>query len=141
MIRPPPQSTRTDTLVPYTTLFRSLVQQSHVGVRMRRQLSPLRMAQQGQTAADDALARQSAMRQDVLHEIHTDTADQQSRGGLTIGISKLAQSRDALIGAQGMAIQSEQHPIDRRPLGGDMVHHGVAAHGMPALVVVAVQLE
>src|SRR3546814_3245031 len=83
-----------------------LGQQSHVGGRMRRQLSPLRMAQQGQTAADDALARQSAMRQDVLHEIHTDTADQQSRGGLTIGISKLAQSRD----------RSEEHTSEPQSL-------------------------
>src|SRR3546814_11025686 len=31
MIRRPPRSTRTDTLFPYTTLFRSVVQQ-HIGV-------------------------------------------------------------------------------------------------------------
>src|SRR3546814_20981515 len=97
-----------------------LGQQSHVGGRMRRQLSPLRMAQQGQTAADDALARQSAMRQDVLPGIHTDTADQQSRGGLTIGISNLTKRRDALIGAKSLSNQREQNPIDRRPTTGAM---------------------
>src|SRR3546814_3073124 len=32
MIRRPPRSTRTDTLFPYTTLFRSLVQRLHPGV-------------------------------------------------------------------------------------------------------------
>src|SRR3546814_10432976 len=31
MIRPPPRSTRTDTLFPYTTLFRSLAPQ-HIGI-------------------------------------------------------------------------------------------------------------
>src|SRR3546814_12797940 len=32
MIRRPPRSTRTDTLFPYTTLFRSLVAENHLGV-------------------------------------------------------------------------------------------------------------
>src|SRR3546814_15283009 len=33
MIRRPPRSTRTDTLFPYTTLFRSVNDQSHRGAR------------------------------------------------------------------------------------------------------------
>src|SRR3546814_4919296 len=36
MIRRPPRSTRTDTLFPYTTLFRSEVHQSVVGAERRR---------------------------------------------------------------------------------------------------------
>src|SRR3546814_17820070 len=34
MIRRPPRSTRTDTLFPYTTLFRSIAQRARVVVRM-----------------------------------------------------------------------------------------------------------
>src|SRR3546814_10598073 len=37
MIRRPPRSTRTDTLFPYTTLFRSLPRSSFQGARARRQ--------------------------------------------------------------------------------------------------------
>src|SRR3546814_7337071 len=48
MIRRPPRSTRTDTLCPYTTLFRSLVQQLE-GVA-QRQVPP----QRGALAEDDA---------------------------------------------------------------------------------------
>src|SRR3546814_18406437 len=36
MIRRPPRSTRTDTLFPYTTLFRSFL---HLGIRRQRELS------------------------------------------------------------------------------------------------------
>src|SRR3546814_15401443 len=36
MIRRPPRSTRTDTLVPYTTLFRALSRHLPVGARRRR---------------------------------------------------------------------------------------------------------
>src|SRR3546814_11590621 len=46
MIRRPPRSTRTDTLFPYTTLFRSAVEQTAAGmeihVRDTRALEPLR---------------------------------------------------------------------------------------------------
>src|SRR3546814_19978098 len=36
MIRRPPRSTRTDTLFPYTTLFRSIFTQSQFRVQLRR---------------------------------------------------------------------------------------------------------
>src|SRR3546814_15144536 len=52
MIRRPPSSTRTDTLCPYTTLFRSLTagdlqlpQQIFPGLRRRQQPAPLRRTQ------------------------------------------------------------------------------------------------
>src|SRR3546814_7529691 len=38
MIRRPPRSTRTDTLFPYTTLFRSLLQETSVPSFLRRRL-------------------------------------------------------------------------------------------------------
>src|SRR3546814_9547211 len=41
MLRRPPRSTRTDTLFPYTTLFRSLPQTS---LRLRKRAAPLRTA-------------------------------------------------------------------------------------------------
>src|SRR3546814_5738357 len=41
MIRRPPRSTRTDTLFPYTTLFRSLALESWSGGRARRAISAL----------------------------------------------------------------------------------------------------
>src|SRR3546814_11474195 len=37
MIRRPPRSTRTDTLFPYTTLFRSVLQRLRVGLAIARQ--------------------------------------------------------------------------------------------------------
>src|SRR3546814_17203803 len=49
--RPPPRSTRTDTLFPYTTLFRALLQaahtgaQSQVGLSQRRGKAQLRLTQ------------------------------------------------------------------------------------------------
>src|SRR3546814_7921988 len=46
MIRPPPRSTRTDTLFPYTTLFRSLAQEPLrcLGAAGRRQVEIDRVA-------------------------------------------------------------------------------------------------
>src|SRR3546814_3405954 len=40
MIRPPPRSTRTDTLIPYTTLFRSHSERQHAGRPPRRPFRP-----------------------------------------------------------------------------------------------------
>src|SRR3546814_11072955 len=41
MIRRPPRSTRTDTLFPYTTLFRSIVQRKRAGPVERGQLAAI----------------------------------------------------------------------------------------------------
>src|SRR3546814_10403618 len=54
MIRRPPRSTRTDTLVPYTTLFRSA--ETGFGGRNRRGALPARQPDD-RTGADDRLAR------------------------------------------------------------------------------------
>src|SRR3546814_4513892 len=45
MIRRPPRSTRTDTLFPYTTLFRSLLLQRRAGGEQRRRGQRRRRAQ------------------------------------------------------------------------------------------------
>src|SRR3546814_1232401 len=50
MIRRPPRSTRTDTLVPYTTLFRSLCRR-HAGMRRRRGIRHARLAHAAHPAA------------------------------------------------------------------------------------------
>src|SRR3546814_8161477 len=43
MIRRPPRSTRTDTLVPYTPLFRSLVRRGRGGMDLTRQATSARV--------------------------------------------------------------------------------------------------
>src|SRR3546814_9322572 len=48
MIRRPPRSTRTDTLFPYTTLFRSFPQREQVADFIEREASPLRRADEAQ---------------------------------------------------------------------------------------------
>src|SRR3546814_17794413 len=57
MIRRPPRSTRTDTLFPYTTLFRSRFLQRRIG-KMRDPLEDGEVGQSGNQAArhDDGLA-------------------------------------------------------------------------------------
>src|SRR3546814_2793035 len=59
MIRRPPRSTRTDTLFPYTTLFRSLI--NSVGLS--------RLAEQTQSSAQDAQVNALGLR--VRSEEHT----------------------------------------------------------------------
>src|SRR3546814_3926210 len=67
MIRRPPRSTRTDTLFPYTTLFRSLVQQhaetvddnTAAGPRLRQQVGLQRAVDE---VGDHRIARQRSER-------------------------------------------------------------------------------
>src|SRR3546814_2655310 len=54
MIRRPPRSTRTDTLFPYTTLFRSQA-------RHQQELEPLHVKARSQTQRDDAGEQQDAV--------------------------------------------------------------------------------
>src|SRR3546814_11888631 len=59
MVRRPPRSTRTDTLFPYTTLFRSLTRQAvqtHAAARLHREIEPFavgRPLRAALTAVDD----------------------------------------------------------------------------------------
>src|SRR3546814_1539812 len=50
MIRPPPRSTRTDTLFPYTTLFRSLVDLAAERTRLDKELAKV-TAEKGKSEA------------------------------------------------------------------------------------------
>src|SRR3546814_19077676 len=56
MIRRPPRSTRTDTLFPYTTLFRSACCTSHES----RRVAGTRMAEESQQGRGEALLRRVA---------------------------------------------------------------------------------
>src|SRR3546814_2730004 len=67
MIRRPPRSTRTDTLVPYTTLFRSIRQLAIVAVRPQ-DVPGLRVGQ----ARADAHARALATDAGVEHGRHAE---------------------------------------------------------------------
>src|SRR3546814_2280587 len=55
MIRRPPRSTRTDTLFPYTTLFRSVAV-----LPQARWTAPMTCASEGRSAFDAAVARSAA---------------------------------------------------------------------------------
>src|SRR3546814_12023352 len=68
MIRRPPRSTRTDTLFPYTTLFRS-----HVGllaVSKTQSADAIRaLASAGQRAFGENYVQEAASKQDALREL------------------------------------------------------------------------
>src|SRR3546814_1594714 len=62
MIRRPPRSTRTDTLFPYTTLFRSPVRHGHVAFQIRHKV---------QKAVSQAINREIKVVQILRSEEHT----------------------------------------------------------------------
>src|SRR3546814_1214781 len=96
MIRRPPRSTRTDTLFPYTTLFRSLVEEAHgVGHPGKRRVPDLGL--------DDRFAREELRaRFRDLRLLHRRVA----RG----------QRRAADIGEQRQARRSEEHTSELQSL-------------------------
>src|SRR3546814_19399680 len=55
MIRRPPRSTRTDTLFPYTTLFRSQLGRLRRGKKFQDTLGDLRVEPERQERGDDAV--------------------------------------------------------------------------------------
>src|SRR3546814_18027498 len=70
MIRRPPRSTRTDTLVPYTTLFRSVVfaagaagaQQAQPSAKARASMKDLQVQNVGERSEEHTSELQSLMR-------------------------------------------------------------------------------
>src|SRR3546814_19912072 len=62
MVRRPPKSTRTDTLFPYTTLFRSLVLDAKVARRLADRAGPHLVRQPG--GGDVRRERESALQRD-----------------------------------------------------------------------------
>src|SRR3546814_9633021 len=85
MTRPPPRSTRTDTLFPYTTLFRSdLVQAPWRAGRLQR-LGDLERLQ-GRVAADQRLDQRAGGRAQVLQALV-------ELRGEVVGIQRLAVER------------------------------------------------
>src|SRR3546814_18284700 len=83
MIRPPPRSTRTDTLCPYTTLFRSFRQpivQSDLRVHVRKSRRPVgALADPNHTCSESGTFRADSLtdRADTDDEHHART--QQAR--------------------------------------------------------------
>src|SRR3546814_18034013 len=91
MTRPPPRSTRTDTLFPYTTLFRSdLVQAPWRAGRLQR-LGDLERLQ-GRVAADQRLDQRAGGRAPVLQALI-------ELRGEVVGIQRLAVERGREPGA------------------------------------------
>src|SRR3546814_18512062 len=75
MIRLPPRSTRTDTLFPYTTLFRSLVENVAQQRRVVAHGNVQAVELVGLEDAGDAQAADEVLRHEVLH--HRQRGDQQ----------------------------------------------------------------
>src|SRR3546814_9766127 len=101
MIRRPPRSTRTDTLFPYTTLFRSLGGADFVGAR-RNILRGLDLAQQLRGIAADTFAGD-------LHQLdHALRIDDEGRA---IG-EALAIAQDIEIGRERVVLVAEHEEID-----------------------------
>src|SRR3546814_4433309 len=100
MIRRPPRSTRTDTLFPYTTLFRSLAA-NHAGERFEGVVEAVE--QQVLGLFDQALA---ARARGVLEDV--------AQGGPEIGLPDEAQRVD-LLREHGFAIVGDA--LDRAFLG------------------------
>src|SRR3546814_4346338 len=95
MIRRPPRSTRTDTLFPYTTLFRSL--HLHSGLQAVERVPPtlLRVA------------------------VHLVAAD---GGGVLLGI-KARELPIEVRHVVGQAARLGDQPLGRRQIGAQLVHH------------------
>src|SRR3546814_8641184 len=121
MIRRPPRSTRTDTLFPYTTLFRSLGNQRRQTVELRgKMVNRTAVASAGRLEIDREVAHQSfddVPAQPVLvAERHTARRRQRaSVDGLAIAAYRHDVLRIALRqSADGRRAQADQRP---RPVG------------------------
>src|SRR3546814_7093888 len=100
MRRPPPRSTRTDTLCPYPTLFRSF---EHVGVRAEFDHAHAAARGRDQCGAE--------------HRVHQAPADLLARGTGAELRGRHAQLRGAvLVHARGRAIRSEEHTSELQSL-------------------------
>src|SRR3546814_15159860 len=90
MTRPPPRSTRTDTLFPYTTLFRSdLVQAPWRAGRLQRLGDLERLP--GRVAADQRLDQRAGGRAQVLQALV-------ELRGEVVGLQRLARSDERTVG-------------------------------------------
>src|SRR3546814_3703852 len=114
MIRRPPRSTRTDTLFPYTTLFRS------VGAARARAVPPLRGADR-----PPPRPRRTRIRPDRRRRAFGDAGD----GGMDLGAVRLAAAaaRAARRAAFLVARPAQRAARDRWPAArGTSARHGAA---------------
>src|SRR3546814_15688940 len=98
MIRRPPRSTRTDTLFPYTTLFRSDLSARRAVVCLRRMLVELAFGRQR------ALGKRRHRREQAEAEQERERTSSAGQGRAILG------KRAASIGARSCPVQSSKRP-------------------------------
>src|SRR3546814_9586117 len=97
MIRPPPITTRTDILFPYTTLFRSFIQPGdkvrHLGVKLKHNANRALIAGQRVVLIDDSIERGTTslkivqmMREAGAAEVHMRIASPPTRHSCFYGV-------------------------------------------------------
>src|SRR3546814_11304244 len=122
MIRRPPRSTRTDTLFPYTTLFRSDVPAGESAIDFRRCLLIAERRQPAFLAGDLELAP------DVRHAMSPGgirTADRRaSEDLLAPDCAQPAGPRPAQVGAGGTVVAARTRAVWGQGVSGRVTHGG-----------------
>src|SRR3546814_6142953 len=115
MLRPPPRSTRTHTLFPYTTLFRSV---EHAGLDARTDV-PVHAADHALGVLHTGRAMAGAGRQRV-HARQDRTGRPAPRRGLALQVELLASARGAAAGNRNRpdpaGQRSEEHTSELQSL-------------------------
>src|SRR3546814_10590043 len=124
MIRRPPRSTRTDTLFPYTTLFRSAVEHHHQqrdAARLYRR-HPVRPAVAALSSLRQLVAPRMAPVSRDRADRHPDRPHHPGRGGaihrrrLPDGADRRRTARRAHVGAADRGARSEEHTSEHQSL-------------------------
>src|SRR3546814_1955230 len=103
MIRRPPRSTRTDTLFPYTTLFRSVEDVAIIAAGLRLEFH-----------RDDVRARSRLRHREAADVLARDQPGQVF--GFLFGIAPAADLVDAEVGMRAVAERSEEHTSELQSL-------------------------
>src|SRR3546814_8078884 len=105
MIRRPPRSTRTDTLFPYTTLFRSRRR-----VQADRQIGPLERAERSPREGQGRFRRRHAARPDGRSEEHTSELQSLMRISYAVFCLKKKNKTHELINTNNNHMRLPAHP-------------------------------
>src|SRR3546814_18104179 len=106
MIRRPPRSTRTDTLFPYTTLFRSQAIITHAEAEARALLA------KAEADADDLMTRRAAMAEDKIA-----AAERQAVADVRAHAAEAATAAAGAIIAQQHGARADKPLIDKTIAG------------------------
>src|SRR3546814_1920296 len=90
MIRRPPRSTRTDTLFPYTTLFRSIVAAGLQAFAQGLQVAPVRLGRPADRSEEHTSELQSLMR--ISYAVFCLKKKKQTRGTTKAEITNIRQT-------------------------------------------------